>query len=423
MDDPFAALEARPWRAGQPFSPDGTRALLARLGEPQRALRVVHVGGTNGKGSVVAMLDSALRESGQSVGRLTSPAVTRYADQVRVDGRTIPDDFARSFLDEHLAWAGKQDTPLTGFEILSAMAIAWFARERVDVALVEVGLGGARDATNVFDAPLATVVTNVANDHLDVIGPTIQDAAREKAGIARPRSPLVTGAEGEALDALLAEAARLGVARARVLGRDFHAEARATSLEGTTFTVRGLARAWPEEMRVALPGRHQAANAALALATLDLCDAAGLGAPVNACARGLAKVEWPGRLQHVPGAPSMLLDGAHNPAGVDALVAFLRELDLRPVVLFGCLDDKPWMDMVTPLAERAKAVVVTRPPSPRALDPAVTAREFSRAGVVATSVPDPKWAYATAAGQAGEDGLVLVTGSLYLVGEVLRWLA
>ncbi len=419
---PFDALASRERRHGAAFDASRARALLARLGDPQRAVPCAHVGGTNGKGSVIAMMDAALREAGHRVGRFTSPPLVRYEDQVRLDGHDVPEKVAREFLDEALPWADAQADPPTGFEILTALAFWWWARERADVALVEVGIGGHRDATNVLDRPLATVVTNVTDDHLAIIGPTLADAAREKAGIARPGVPFLTAAEGEPLDALLAEAARLGADPLRIHGLDFEAYPIEGDLTGQSFSVRGLERDYPEEMRVALPGAHQATNAALALAALDAVDARGMRVNVDAAVRAISRVRWPGRLTHVPAdgeRPAVLLDGAHNPAGAAALTAFLRENDLTPTLLFGCLADKPWQEMVTTLAERAGGAVCTRPANPRALSPSEPARAFAWFGKPATVVEDPAYALATAFGQAGKDGLVLVTGSLYLVGAAL----
>lgn len=408
------------WRRGSVFGTERVRALLAELGNPERGMRVVHVAGTNGKGSVVAMVDAALRAAGHRVGRFTSPPLTRYADQVRVNGGVIPEKAASRFLDEVWPWVEAQPDPPTGFELTTAMAIKWWADEGVDVAVVEAGLGGARDATNVFDAPLATAITNVTEDHLAIIGPKIEDAAREKAGIARRGVPLVTGAAGGALDVIAAAAGAAGAAPVRVAGRDFEAFPLEGDLRGQSFSVTGLRRTYPEELTVALPGAHQAANAAIALELIEQCDARGLAVRVEDALAGLRNVKWPGRLTFVEGAPSFLVDGAHNAAGVAALVEFLRDNELAPVVVFGCLEDKQWLEMVPPLAERAKAAVATAPPHPRALDPAASAREFSRAGVVATKVEDPGYALGTAVNQAGEDGLVLVCGSLYLAGVALR---
>jgi dihydrofolate synthase/folylpolyglutamate synthase len=305
----------------------------------------------------------------------------------------------------------------TYFEVATALAFQRFADAGVEVAVVETGLGGRLDATNALERPAATVITNVALDHTEVLGPTEEAIAAEKGGIVKPGVPLVTGATGGALGVLRAIAAERG-APLHALGDDFVAAPLAQDAAGQTLEVHGL-RDYGE-VRIPFAGAHQVENAALALAALDALDAAGVRVPVEAARRGLARARWPGRLQRVEGSPALLLDGAHNPAGAVALAEHLRATGLKPVLLFGALADKDWQTMVEVLAPCVRDAVCTRPPSPRALDPGEAARAFSRAGVIGTVIEEPARALAAAERMAGDDGLVLVTGSLYLVGAVLQ---
>lgn len=410
----LALLDARA-RFGMKPGLDAIRGLLRELGDPHLRLKVVHVGGTNGKGSVCAMIDAALLEAGHRTGLYTSPHLVSFRERIRVDGRDVaPDELGAAM--ERLRPALDKFPEATYFEVATALALDHFARSGVEIAVLEVGLGGRLDATNVHPSPLVTVVTNISLEHTDVLGKTVEEIAREKGGIVKEGRPLVTGATGVALAELRAIAGARG-ASVRVLGEDLIGIPLAEDDEGQTLEVDGVRD--HGEVRIPLNGAHQVDNAALALAALDEIDRAGVPVPVDAARRGFARTRWPGRLQRVPGQPALLLDGAHNPAGMRTLVAHLQARKLKPVVLFGALQDKDWRAMVETLAPYARDAVVTRPPSPRGLDPQDGARAFSMAGLFGIAVEDPEHALDTARNIAGPDGLVLVTGSLYLVGDVL----
>lgn len=411
--DALALLDSRA-RFGMKPGLETIRGMLAALGNPERRLQVVHVAGSNGKGSCCALMAAALQEAGHRTGLYTSPHLVRFHERIRVDGRDITgEDLARGM--ERIRPALEAFPEATYFEVATALALQHFADAGAEVVVLETGLGGRLDATNVFDAPLATLVTNISLEHTEVLGSTEAAIAREKAGIVKPGVPLVTGASGEALEVIRAVAAERG-APLRVLGEDFvPAPTRPQALE-----VHGL-RDHPE-VEIPFAGAHQVENAALAMATLDAVDARGLAVPVEAVRRGFPKARWPGRLQRVPGKPALLLDGAHNPAGMQTLAAYLAAEKLRPVAVFGALADKDWMQMVEILAPHVRDAVVTRVPSSRALDPQEAARAFSMMGLFGITSEDPGHALRTAENLAGEDGLVLVTGSLYLVGHVLGML-
>jgi dihydrofolate synthase/folylpolyglutamate synthase len=380
---------------------DGVKRALTVLGEPQRKLRVVHVAGTNGKGSTAAFLESLFRAAGLRTGLYTSPHLLRFTERIRIDGREIDEERIADFTERLLTSLPE----VTFFEAATAMALAAFRQDGVDVAVLEAGLGGRLDATNVFADPLATVVTGIALDHTDVLGPTLAKIAYEKAGIFKRGAPAVFAcADPEARAVLQAEAGRAG-APAYMLGRDLHARARGESL---IYDGPG----GPVEAALGLDGEHQLGNAALALAAAALaCDR--LGRPLTARAKGLREVKWPARLERV--APDVLVDAAHNPDGARALAAALPSLSAgRPIALvFGAVADKDAREMLVILRRVVGRVVLTRPPSPRAIPPEELVGWAP--GAVVCDSPEAALAEARDGG-----ALVVVAGSIFLAGEARR---
>ncbi len=412
-----------------------TRALLRELGDPQLAVRGALIGGTNGKGSVLALAGSALRAAGLRVAETPKPHLVSYRERVQVDGRPIdPTSFA-GVVDEVLVAAGRlpRRDPPTEFELLTAVAFRWFAGAEVDVALVEVGLGGRLDATHAWDGGVAAI-TNVDLDHMDRLGDTIPAIAREKAAIIERGDLAVTGASGDGLRVIRRRAHRLGVPLTEVeppplVGWD---------RDGI---VIGLPRLG--ETRIGLRGRHQAANAAVADAVLDALAAAGIAeVPDDARRRGYADARWPGRLELIQvsrdGADQakidVLLDGAHNPAGAAVLARAIE--DLRPMLsggddapepppltlILATMSDKDVAGVLAALASspavRSARVICTEVDIARAL-PASRLKDgwTSVAPRSRTSVVVPV-AAALAQALAEAEGPIVVAGSLYLVGAV-----
>jgi dihydrofolate synthase/folylpolyglutamate synthase len=386
---------------------DGTRALLAALGRPERGLSTVHIAGTNGKGSTAAFAERVLRASGRKTGLYTSPHLLRFTERIRIDGEELDEGETAALAARVLA--ARPDGEATFFEATTAMAFLAFAAHGVEVAVIEAGLGGRLDATNAIERPLATVVTNVGLDHTDVLGATRPEIAREKAGIFKPGVPALFACADPAARAVLDESARVVGATAQALGRDFEGH----SLDGGEgLLYRGPGGPLGCE-RLGLAGAHQAANAALALAALG---STPLAIDDQARRRGLAEARWPGRLEWL--ADDLLVDGAHNPDGARALAAALPRLaGGRPLTLvFGALADKDAAGMLAALVPHAARVIVTAPPSPRALAPdALVALAPSSPSIeIAPSL-------AAALARARRPGArVLVAGSLLLVGEARR---
>lgn len=381
---------------------DRLRAVLAMRGDPQRGLRSVHIAGTNGKGSVAAMCEHALRVDGGRTGLFTSPHLHRFAERIRVAGEPIADDELAARATDVRRTLEAPGTPLlTFFETATLIALEAFRDAKVDVAIMEVGLGGRLDSTNVIDDPIVSVVTGVARDHMQFLGHTIRAIAHEKAGILRHGVPCVTGARGEALEVIAAHAGGSG-APLLWLGHEIVLEGDTVHL---TSPITGMKKI--EGLQVALPGVHQRDNAALAVAALAIA-----GVSSDAIRAGVRDVRWPGRLEPVPG---FLFDAAHNEEGCRALAAYLTASPRtgKRVLLFSAMIDKDLGEMLAALAPTVDHIVYTRARTKRAAEPSDLVG-YARGDVV----EDPVEALGRATAIAERHGLVVVAGSLYLLGEI-----
>lgn len=416
-----AALTAR-GRFGISMGLERVERLMAEVGHPEHELRGALVGGTNGKGSVVAMACSVLVAGGHRVGSMPKPHLVSYRERVALDGEPIPaDDFAAAVarvlpaIDRVTAEIG----PPTEFEALTAAAIIELTRRNVEVALVEVGMGGRLDATNVLDPGIAAI-TNVQRDHEAYLGSNLAAIGGEKAPIIKRGNLAVTGASGRGLRPIADRCAALGVPLRRVGPRQpYHATVHASGWDGIVVDARtpdGELR----DLRIGLLGAHQAHNAAVALALLDaIAERWGIRVGEDAMRRGLRDARWPGRLELLDGARAgagrVLLDGAHNPAGAEALARALADLGLhRPTVVFGAMRGKRVHAILRALAPLEPRFVFTRVDDPNAREPGELARAWRRiSGREAPTAPTPAQALAVADGDP-----IVVAGSLYLVGEV-----
>jgi dihydrofolate synthase/folylpolyglutamate synthase len=406
-------------RFGIKFGLGTMRALLAEMGHPERGFPTLLVAGTNGKGSVVAYVDAVLRASGLLTGRYTSPHLVRLNERIVVGGREIKDRALESSVArvraaaERLVRAGRMRQHPTFFEALTAAAFDHFRQVGVDVAVLEVGMGGRLDATNVAE-PLASAIVSIDFDHQAYLGTTLAAIAREKAGVLRRGRTTVVGP-------MAREARRSIATRAQAVGARLVDARRGVILrEGSG----GLDVRTPGARYRALRplrGAHQRDNLLVALRLLEAAKAAGLGVDLRRAAEAIRATRWPGRLQWIDGDPPLLLDGAHNPAGARALAAQLRTLPPF-VLLFGVMADKDVEALAARLFPLAAAVVLTRPRVSRATSPAAIARRAGALGRGAEREADPRAALALARRRAkalGPGTPVVVAGSLYLVGEVL----
>ncbi|TLY26468.1 MAG: bifunctional folylpolyglutamate synthase/dihydrofolate synthase [Nitrospirae bacterium] len=393
--------------------------LMVRLGMPQTRYRTLHIAGTNGKGSTAAMAAAVLQAAGYRVGLYTSPHLVEFRERIRVNGEMIAESRVAR-LTEQLQALCQPDLSPTFFEYTTAMAFQHFADSGVDVAVLEVGLGGRFDATNVV-APMACAVTTISLDHQEYLGTTCSSIAFEKAGIIKPDVPVVLGRIEDDAWRTIERAAKERQAPMFRLNENFRTEGE----EPQQFSYRGLGMQY-DGLTCALKGRHQLDNAACALALLGAAAPQGIAVTAEAVRAGLRAVNWAGRLEVVDRRPTILLDGAHNPAAATALADFLTRSDRshpsRPVVLvLGMMRDKDHRGFVEPLRDLVDEVVLTQADLPRS----ATAQELraSLEGLLPHPhvVPSISDAMALARQLATPEGLVCVTGSLMLVGECKAW--
>lgn len=406
---------------GMNFGLERIRGLLDHVKNPERQLRVVHVGGTNGKGSTSIMIAEILREAGLKVGVFTSPHLHDYRERIVINGQMIPKSRVIQLVNqlrphlEELVTGGVEHP--TEFEVHTALALLYFAEEKVDFAIVEVGLGGEIDSTNVV-APLISVITNVGMDHMDYLGTDITSIAQVKAGIIKPNSIVVTAAERPEVLKVLAERARhVGVQLWRV-GEDVRWEKRWSGELEQEFELYGL-HATYSKLRLHLIGEHQLRNAATAVTVCEVLKSDyGVTIPREAIYAALRKVQWPGRLELLSLSPKVLLDGAHNVDGAGVLSRtlpiYIRD---RLILCLGMLADKEREKVVDLLVPFADEVIITKPDSPRAGDWTGLAKIAQKHGKPVVCIEDPKEAVEVAYKRLGPKDMLCVTGSLYMLAD------
>jgi len=395
--------------------------LMAVLHEPHRRFRSVHIAGTNGKGSTAAMIAAILAAAGYRAGLYTSPHLIDFTERMRVNGEPIPPD-AAARLTERIQDAAA-GLPVTFFEFTTAMAFQYFSDSTVDFVVAEVGMGGRYDATNVL-TPRVSVITQIDFDHQAYLGDTIERIAAEKAGIIKPSVPVVTAADRPEAVSVIGNVCREWKAPLYRVGIDVR-------IEGKTpqrFGYRGIR--WSlSDLSCALLGRHQLSNAGCALAALELLEQTGISIGEEAVRRGLSSVRWEGRLERMPPAPSgatVILDGAHNPAGARVLRTFLEESrPSRPgrlILVLGILRDKDIDGILAELVPIADEVIVTRPRYERAAPADDLKRHLEKYGVRVTAREPLEEALRYARSAASAADWICITGSLYTVGEARSYL-
>jgi dihydrofolate synthase / folylpolyglutamate synthase len=395
-------------KPGAKFSLEPMRTLLAALGNPESKRRFIHVAGTNGKGSTCATIASILRQAGFRTGLYTSPHLIEPTERIQVDGQAItPERFTAAFETVHtraeqLLASERLHAHPSYFETITAMALLLF-RESCDIAVLEVGLGGRLDATNVV-SPELCVITPVAYDHEAFLGNTLESIASEKAGILKPRIPVVFSPQLPVVEATI-------VTRARELGCEMIRTADYTVMDIQTTPRDSEFRLSAQNYRCVLPGRHQIENARTAILACQR-----LNIPEKTIEAGLSKVVWPGRLEYVSQRPDFVLDGAHNPAGAAALASYIREFcPHRPIwLVYGAMRDKAIEEVTQQLFPLATQLILTAPNFPRALRPEAILEVASHPNAhIAPSVAEA----IEIARAAPSDAVVFFTGSLFLVGE------
>ncbi|MDX9709591.1 MAG: folylpolyglutamate synthase/dihydrofolate synthase family protein [Trichloromonas sp.] len=395
---------------------ENIRALLDRLGHPERAYGVIHVAGSNGKGSVCACLDRILREAGLRVGLYTSPHLHSFTERIRVNGVPIEETRVAAYTEELRTVAG--EIPSTFFEFTTAMALLHFQRERVDFAVLETGMGGRLDATNAVESPRVTVITSICRDHAGYLGGDLSTIAGEKGGIIKPGVPLVLGRQAAEADRVLRTLAWERQAPIRdygsVLGPD--GDDAPLSWHGRHWVLEGL--------HSGLLGGHQRENLSLALGAAEILAEQGEPLTPTVARAGIAKARWPGRLEWWGGARRILLDGAHNEGGAAVLAGYLRHLAPRAVRwVVGLKGDKEAAAILSPLLPWVAELYCTVPPVEEAVPPEVLAqlgREAGRSARIFTCCAE---ALAAALKEQRPGEIVLVAGSLFLVAAARESLA
>lgn len=391
--------------------------LMRGLGNPQDQYRCIHVAGTNGKGSIAAILSSVLAHGGYKVGLYTSPHLVRFNERIQINGCPISDE-AVAEAAEAAQRIYTQGEPPTFFECATAMALHHFALARVDWAVLETGMGGRYDATNVV-RPEVSIISNISIEHTEYLGNTLAEIAAEKAGIIKRGTGVVTGTRKKNALRVIEQAASEKGAPLLRMGK----EIKIRKERDGSFSYLGEKRRWPR-LKVGLLGDHQMTNAGLALGALELLMDKDLNLSDEAIYTGLAAARWPGRLEVVSKDPLILLDGAHNPSAVKSLKTFLENgmAARRIILVLGILKDKAWKPMLRDLAGIADRMILTKPRYERAADPeelAAFVRPIKQDLRVISPLPD---AVSLALDEAHHGDLVCITGSLYTVGEAKAYL-
>jgi len=424
-------LAAPTQAAAAKFDLENIRVLADRLGRPERAYLTVHIAGTNGKGSTAAFLESILRQAGFRTGLNTSPHLEEIKERIRVNGDQIGDAaFAETLtriqeVIEGLLAEGKLRAHPTYFECVTAMAFEYFARERVEFGVFEVGLGGRLDATNILQ-PIVAIITRIDFDHENFLGHSLREIAGEKAGIVKPGVPVVLAEQrSEAREVVLARAQRVGapVVETTAAYELENRENQAGEDEAPRVRVREVATDWTCDLRPSLRGKFQVQNALNAVAAARVLAARGFRISTEAIDRGIAQATWPGRLEKLQDRPRMYLDGAHNPLAARELAAFWEEYlkGRRIWLVYGALRDKAVDEIAGILFPHAAEVILTEPRTSRALSANQLAEMAAHHAAAHRVMADAEQAVEAALNRAEPGDAVFVTGSLYLVGQIRHW--
>lgn len=401
------------WK-GSKLGLDRTRELLGKLNDPQKELKFIHIAGTNGKGSTAAMLSSILEEAGYRVGLYTSPFINRFNERMQVNHQPIPDEELAALTEYVRPHADAMADSPTEFELITALAMVWFARQKCDIVVLEVGMGGELDSTNIIDVPEAAVIAAMGMDHVKELGPTMADIARAKAGIIKEGGRVVSYGGNPEADEVIAAVCR--ARNASLCQPDFSAIVPGDfSLEGQTFSYKG----W-RGLRIPLVGAYQMNNAAVVLETVEVLRQRGWSVSDEAVRQGLADTRWPARFEVLRRDPVFIVDGGHNPHGIRATAESLSRLFPGRKITFvtGVMADKDVehiLGLIVPLADQFFTV---RPDNPRAMDAGELAARIEAMGAKATACASVQDGVDRAIQAEGPHGVACALGSLYMSGEV-----
>jgi dihydrofolate synthase/folylpolyglutamate synthase len=400
---------------GMIFGLTQVEKILNAMGSPHKEIQAIHIGGTNGKGSTAAMMSSILQKEGYRVGLYTSPHLIRFTERIKVNGKEIEEEEVAALAE----WMRKEiegagiTPPFTFFDFTTAMALHYFKQKLVDLAVLEVGLGGRLDSTNVVD-PLISIITNIAKDHEEYLGKSILKIAREKAGIIKKGRPLITAVTQPQVLRLFSKVCQENGSPYLRVGKEF----RYDRTEDGDFDYEGPNRKlW--SIHLNLKGFHQVINATTALGAMEVLEDLGYRVSTDAMVDGLREVDWPGRLEMVSSSPRVILDGAHNPAGALVLKESLeKEFQYQHLILLiGIMKDKNIQSMLHLLAPLADHIILTKPHTDRATTPALLKKALGQNGKKAEIAEDLEEAIERGLSLTRKEDLLCITGSLYTVGE------
>lgn len=391
-----------------------TQELLEKLGNPEKKLKFVHIAGTNGKGSTAAMTASILRKAGYRTGLYTSPYIYRFNERMQVNGEQISDQELAEITEYVKPFADSMTESPTEFELVSCIAFEYFLRQKCDIVVLEVGMGGALDSTNVIEKPECAVITNIGLDHTDYLGSTVEEIAATKAGIFKENGYAVVYRGAPSVEAVYEKVCAQKHMQLRKADFD-SLVCQSHSLEGQVFDCgsrKGLV--------LPLLGDHQLHNAAVVLSVADALIEQGWKISEENIRDGLRDVQWPGRFDIVSREPLFIIDGGHNPQCIEALVKNIQDYltGRRVIALTGVLADKDYGEMYRPVMPLVEQFVCVTPPNPRKLEAAELAEHLRRAGATATPCETIEDGVKTAIALAGKDGVVLCFGSLYSIGAI-----
>jgi dihydrofolate synthase/folylpolyglutamate synthase len=392
-------------------------ALCEKLGNPQKNIRFVHVAGTNGKGSFCSMLNSVLSQAGYRVGLYTSPHMIRFNERMQVNGQCIADDVLADITTEVRPYVDTMEDRPTEFEVVTAIAFVYFARMNCDLVILETGLGGRLDATNIIEAPLASVITGIDLDHTAILGDTYEKIAYEKAGIMKENCPVVLGDCNEQAKGVLLEQAEK---RGCPLSASDVSQIKnvSYSLDGTSFSYRSY-----KDLSLSLAGTYQPKNCATVIECVEVLRKSGIAITETQLRTGLNNTRWVGRFEILSKDPIVIYDGGHNPQGVSAFVDSFKKVlpNSKAVLVCGLLMDKDYEHMISAYSSVADAVFTLTVDSPRALSADALAQILSEKGIKATAYPTADEAVKAAFDYAMENNLALVmNGSLYMYSQVIN---
>jgi len=391
-----------------------TRELLAALGNPEKSLKFVHIAGTNGKGSTAACIAAVLQKAGYKTGLYTSPFIFRFNERMQINGEQISDEELERLTDEIRPFADAMEDSPTEFELITAIAMRYYLFNGCDIVVLEVGMGGELDSTNVIDSPDAAVITAIGYDHVKELGPTIKDIAKAKAGIIKSKSDVVMYGGEPDVEAVFESVAREN--DARLHRADF------MRISHQNFTLEGVHMGFSPygDIFVPLAGAYQPKNAAVAVTALELLREKGYKISDSDIVEGLASVRWPGRFEILGRDPVFILDGAHNPHAMEATAESLRKHfgDKKILFILGVMADKDVDEMIRHIAPLADSFICVRPDYPRAMDAQTLAGKLSSYDVPVYAQDSVRHGVAEALKKSGNDGVVCALGSLYFSGDI-----